>query len=171
MLSDGVVARDCKQILAFSLNDPDNIEIVWLAAKKKAKLSKLNSSEKKMTNQKSGSKSNHQPSIEEVEEIDNIQHHVFLWNPKNILESNDEKEEATTKVMNLRLKSLENHSIRDRSSFNLLHNASILKSAIYSLAVLPLCFPVMSQVKASSGLSGGINNAFKVSLNLLKSRE
>ena len=75
MLPDGIVARSCKCKQAFSLNDPDNIEVVQLAtqaAKKKAKLSKLNSSEKKMTNQKSGSKSNCQPSIEEVKDIDNM---------------------------------------------------------------------------------------------------
>ena len=61
-LPDGIMAGTCKCKQAFSLNDPDNIEVACLAtqaAKKKAKLSKLNSSEKKATNQKSGSKSNH----------------------------------------------------------------------------------------------------------------
>src|SRR4051794_33350733 len=61
VLPDGIVAGSRKRKQAFSLNDPDNIEVAQLAtqaAKKKAKLSKLNSSEKKTTNQKSGSKSN-----------------------------------------------------------------------------------------------------------------
>ena len=61
MLPDGIMARSCKRKPAFSLNDPDNIEVARLAAKKKAKLSKLNLSEKKTTNQKSGLKSNCQP--------------------------------------------------------------------------------------------------------------
>jgi hypothetical protein len=74
-LPDGIVAGTRRYKQAFSLNDPDNIKVARLAtqaAKKKAKLSKLNSSEKKATNQKSGSKSNHQPSVEEVEDVDNI---------------------------------------------------------------------------------------------------
>jgi hypothetical protein len=66
-------------------------------------LSKLNSSEKKATNQKSGLKSNRQPSIEEVEDVDNTRCRVFPWNPQNILESSDnDDEEATKKAMNLR---------------------------------------------------------------------
>ena len=105
-LPDGVVARTCKRKQAFSLNDPDNIEVARLATqavKKKAKLSKLNSSEKKVTNQKSGLKSNRQPSIEEVEDVDNTRQHVFPRNPKNILESsdNDDDDEATQKATNL----------------------------------------------------------------------
>ena len=75
------MAGSCKYKQAFSLNDLNNIKVACLAtqaAKKKAKLSKLNSSEKKVTNQKSGSKSNHQPSIEEVKDIDNTWHCVFL---------------------------------------------------------------------------------------------
>ena len=104
-LPDGVVARTCKRKQAFSLNDPDNIEVACLAtqaAKKKAKLSKLNSFKKKVTNQKSGLKSNHQPSIEEVEDVNNTQQRVFPRNPKNILESSDDDgDEATKKVTNL----------------------------------------------------------------------
>ena len=105
VLPDGVMAgsHKCRQV--FSLNDLDNIEVAWLAtqaAKKKAKLSKLNSLEKKTTNQKSCLKSNHQLSIEEVEDIDNTQHHVFPWNPKNILESSDDdNNKATKRAMNL----------------------------------------------------------------------
>jgi hypothetical protein len=63
VLSDEIVAGSHKHKQALSLNDPDNTEVVWLAtqaAKKKAKLSKLNSFAKKTTNQKSGLKSNHQ---------------------------------------------------------------------------------------------------------------
>jgi hypothetical protein len=105
VLPDGVVAGSRKRKQVFSLNDPDNIEVARLAtqaAKKKAKLSKLNSSEKKTNNQKSGSKSNRQPSIEEVEDVDNTRHRVFPRNPKNILESSDDDdEEATKKVTNL----------------------------------------------------------------------
>ena len=103
-LPDGIVAGTRKRKQAFSLNDPDNIEVAHLAtqaAKKKAKLSKLNSSEKKVTNQKSGLKSNRQLSIEEVKDVDNTRQHVFLWNPKNILESSDDDDEATKKVTNL----------------------------------------------------------------------
>jgi hypothetical protein len=104
-LPDGIMAGSCKRKQAFSLNDPDNIEVARLAtqaAKKKAKLSKLNSSEKKTTNQKSGSKSNCQPSIEEVEDVDNTRHHLFPRNSKNILESSDDDddEEATKNVTN-----------------------------------------------------------------------
>jgi len=106
-LPDGVVAGTRKRKQAFSLNDPDNIEVARLAtqaAKKKAKLSKLNSSVKKATNQKSGSKSNRQLSIEEVEDVDNTRQRVFPQNPKNILESSDDDDdddEATKKAMNL----------------------------------------------------------------------
>jgi hypothetical protein len=73
------------------------------AAKKKAKLSKLNSSEKKATNEKSGSKSNRQPSIEEVEDVDDTRQRVFLQNPRNIIESSDDDDddEATRKATNL----------------------------------------------------------------------
>jgi len=60
-LPDGIVAalagcRKCKQVIF--LNDPDNIEVACLAtqaARKRVKLSKFNSSKKKVTNQKSGS--------------------------------------------------------------------------------------------------------------------
>ena len=105
VLPDGIVAGSHKHKQAFSLNDPDNIEVVHLAtqaAKKKAKLSKLNLSEKKTTNQKYGSKSNHQPSIEKIEDVDNTWHCVFPWNPKNIIElSDDNEKEATTKMTNI----------------------------------------------------------------------
>ena len=100
VLPDSIVAGSCKFKQAFSLNDLDNIEVAWLAtqaAKKKAKLSKLNSSEKKTTNQKSHLKSNCQLSIEEVEDIDNTQHHVFSQNPKNILELSDDNNNKATK--------------------------------------------------------------------------
>jgi hypothetical protein len=46
-------------------------------------------------------KPNRQPSIEEVEDIDNIWHHLFLWNPQNILESSDNNDEATKKATNI----------------------------------------------------------------------
>jgi hypothetical protein len=102
MLPDGVVTgnRKCKQ--AFSLNDPDNIELARLAtqaANKKAKLSKKNNA----TNQKSGPKLNRQPSIEEVEDTENTRQRVFPRNPKNILESDDDDVEMTeaTKKVNL----------------------------------------------------------------------
>lgn len=103
-LPDGVVAGSRKRKQAFSLNDPDNIEVARLAtqaAKKKAKLSKLDSSKKKATYQDFGSKSNRQPSIEEVEDVDNTQHRVFPRNPQNILESSDDDDEATKKATNL----------------------------------------------------------------------
>jgi hypothetical protein len=105
-LPDGVVAGTCKRKQVFSLNDPDNIEVARLAAqaarRKKAKLSKLDSSKEKPTNQKSGSKSNRQPSIEEVEDVDNTRHRDFPRNPKNILErSDDDNDEATKKAKNL----------------------------------------------------------------------
>ena len=105
-LPDGVVAGNRKRKQAFSLNDPDNIELARLAtqaAKKKAKLSKLNLSEKEATNQKSGPKLNRQPSVEEVEDTENTQHRVFPRNPKNILESDDDDVEMTeaTKKVNL----------------------------------------------------------------------
>jgi hypothetical protein len=48
-LPDGVMAGSHKHKQVFSPNDPDNIELAWLAtqaAKKKAKVSKLTSSEK-----------------------------------------------------------------------------------------------------------------------------
>ena len=54
---------------------------------------------------------------------------------------------------NLGFTPVKNHLIRERSSFNPLHNASILKSTINSSAVLDPCFLVMSWVKTSPGLS------------------
>ena len=87
LLPDGVMAgsRKCKQ--AFSLNDPDNVEIQRLAtqaAKKKARFSKLPSSEKEKTDhavhtpplhQKKtqggpATKPNCQASVEEVDDPD-----------------------------------------------------------------------------------------------------
>jgi hypothetical protein len=106
-LPDGVVAGNRKRKQAFSLNDPDNIEVARLAtqaAKKKTKLSKPKLSKKETTtNKKSGPKINRQPSVEEVEDEDteNTRHRVFPRNPKNILESDDddiEMLEATKKV-------------------------------------------------------------------------
>ena len=95
MLPDGIVAgsRKCKQ--AFSLNDPDNTELAHLAtqaARKKAKMSKSNVLEKEPTNQKSGSKSNHQPSIEEVEDVDNTRQRILPRDPKNVMESDDDND-------------------------------------------------------------------------------
>jgi hypothetical protein len=103
VLPDGAVAGTRKRK---PVNDPDNIEVArlaTLAARKKARLSKSNrTSKKKATNQKSGSKSNCQPSIEGVKDIDNTQHRIFSKNPKNILKSSDDdEEEATTKTTNL----------------------------------------------------------------------
>jgi hypothetical protein len=107
VLPDGPVAGSRKRKQAFSLKDPDNTELARLAtqaAKKKAKLSKINSSEKATTNQKLGT-SNRQPSVEEVEDVDNNRHRVFSRNPKNIIESDDDDEaevtEATKKKANL----------------------------------------------------------------------
>jgi hypothetical protein len=99
LLPDGVVTGSRKRKQAFSLNDPDNIELARLAtqaAKKNAKLSKLNLSEKKTTNRESGSKSNRQPSVEEVDDADNTRHHVFPRNPKNIIESSEDNDEPAT---------------------------------------------------------------------------
>ena len=93
VLPDGIVAgsRKCKQ--AFSLNDPDNTELAHLAtqaARKKAKMSKSNVLEKESTNQKSGLKSNHQLSIEEVEDVDNTRQCILPQDPKNVMESDDD---------------------------------------------------------------------------------
>jgi hypothetical protein len=108
VLPDGVVEGSRKRKQAFSLNDPDNIEVARLATqaeKKKAKLSN-NLSKKKRTNQKTGSKSNRQPSVEEVEDADSTQHRAFPRNPKNIIELDDDSDkiettEATKKKANI----------------------------------------------------------------------
>ena len=93
VLPDGIVAGSRKRKQAFSLNDPDNTELARLAtqaARKKAKMSKSNVLEKEPTNQKSGSKSNHQPSIEEVEDVDNTRQRILPQDPKNVMESDDD---------------------------------------------------------------------------------
>ena len=64
-LCDGIVAGSRKHKQAFSLNDPDNIEFQHLAvqaAKKKAWLSKVVSSDKEKMNERPLPKPNHQPS-------------------------------------------------------------------------------------------------------------
>ena len=62
----------------------------------------------------------------------------------------------------------ENHSMSKRSSFRPLCDAFILKSAMNSSAVLDPCLLMMSKVNASPGLSGGVKDAFNVSLNLFQ---
>ena len=55
MLPDSIVTKSRKRKPTFSMNDPNNVELARLAtqaAKKKAKLSKNNSSEKKLLTQK-----------------------------------------------------------------------------------------------------------------------
>ena len=63
---------------------------------------------------------------------------------------------------------VENHSMRERSSFNPVCDTLILKSAINLSAVLFPCISVMRRVNASPGLLGGAKDAFKVSLNLFQ---
>ena len=95
VLPDGIMAGSHKRKQAFSLNDPDNTELARLAtqaARKKAKMSKSNVLEKEPTNQKSGSKSNHQPSIEEVEDVDNTRQRILPRDPKNVMESDDDND-------------------------------------------------------------------------------
>ena len=95
VLPDGVVAGVRKRKQAFSLNDPDNVELQRLAtqaAKKKAKLSKHNPVEKNSTNNKAVPKPNCQPSVEEVDDADHDRPCAFPRNPKNILESIEDRD-------------------------------------------------------------------------------
>ena len=98
-LPDGVVPGSRKRKQAFSLNDPDNVEIQRLAiqaAKKKARLSKLPSSDTPPLHQKKthSKPANRQASVEEVDDPDNHQKRVFPRNPMNIIESNADDDEA-----------------------------------------------------------------------------
>ena len=63
---------------------------------------------------------------------------------------------------------VENHSMRERSSFKPLHDVFILNSVMNSSAVFDPCLSVINSVNASPGLSGGAKDAFKVSLNLFQ---
>lgn len=103
-LPDGVVPGTRKRKQAFSLNDPDNVEIQRIAiqaAKKKARLSKLPSEKEKTDHtpplhQKKthGKPANRQASVEEVDDPDNHPKRVFPRNPRNIIESDEDNDEA-----------------------------------------------------------------------------
>lgn len=82
-LPEGIVTGSRKRKQAFSLHDPDNIEVQQLAtqaARKKAKLSKS-----------SVPSNSRQASIEEVEEEPHLC--VFPKNPRNIIESDDDDDD------------------------------------------------------------------------------
>jgi hypothetical protein len=90
---DGIMAGSRKRKQTFSMNDPDNGELERLAtqaAKKKAKLSKANSSEKETTNPKKKGPKNRQPSVEEEVNIFPPLPARFPRNPRNIIESSDD---------------------------------------------------------------------------------
>lgn len=82
-LPEGIVTGSRKRKQAFSLHDPDNIEVQRLAtqaARKKAKLSKS-----------SVPSNSRQASIEEVEEEPHLR--IFPKNPRNIIESDDDDDD------------------------------------------------------------------------------
>lgn len=96
MLPDSIVTGSRKRKPTFSMNDPNNVELARLAtqaAKKKAKLSKNNSSEKKTTNPKKSGPINRQPSVEDEVEIFPPRRAGIPRNPKNIIESSDDDDE------------------------------------------------------------------------------
>ena len=96
MLPDSIVTGSRKRKPTFSMNDPDNVELARLAtqaAKKKAKLSKNNSSEKKTTNPKKSGPINRQPSVEDEVKIFPPRRAGIPRNPKNIIESSDDDDE------------------------------------------------------------------------------
>jgi hypothetical protein len=117
LLDDSITTGSRKRKPTFSMNDPDNAELARLAtqaAKKKAKLSKNNPSEKKTTNQKKTGPKNRQPSVEEEDEIFPPRRAGIPRNPKNIIESSDDDDDgkaptpapSQNKKMNRNLKSV-----------------------------------------------------------------
>ena len=110
-LPEGVVSGSRKRKQAFSLNDPDNVELQRLAAqaaKKKQKLKKvLASSDKEKSYRKPILQANRQPSIEEVDDVDNDQQpmtRVFPRNPKTVIETDDEDNGANVTTQTARKK-------------------------------------------------------------------
>jgi hypothetical protein len=102
-LPDGVINRTRKRKQAFTLNDPDNVELQRLAtqaAKKKAKQKKVASSDKPKTHTSTSKpievpQLNRQPSIEEVVDTDDDEkryQRIFPRNPKHVIESDSDED-------------------------------------------------------------------------------